>query len=46
VAEPDAVAALLAAALDGVVLHRALGPGPAADALVPVAQRLLDGRDR
>jgi AcrR family transcriptional regulator len=46
VAEPDAVAALLAAALDGVVLHRALGLGPGADALVPVAQRLLDGRDR
>lgn len=43
VAEPDAVAALLAAALDGVVLHRALGPVPGASALVPVAQRMLAG---
>jgi AcrR family transcriptional regulator len=47
VADPGAVAALLAAALDGLVLHRALGPAPDAAALAPVALRLLaDGGER
>lgn len=44
VADPEATAAVLAAAMDGVMLHRALDPGMTAEAVTPVVRRLL-GRD-
>jgi AcrR family transcriptional regulator len=40
VGEPDATAAVLAAAIDGVLLHRALAPQPAG-AIGPVLQRIV-----
>lgn len=41
VADPESVAAVLAAALDGVMLHRALAPGMSADAVAPVLRRIV-----
>jgi AcrR family transcriptional regulator len=41
VAAPEATAAVLAAAIDGVMLHRALAPGLTADAVAPVLDRLV-----
>lgn len=41
VADPDATAAMLAAVIDGVLLHRALLPGPGGPQLVAVLRRLL-----
>ncbi|MFI6736559.1 TetR/AcrR family transcriptional regulator [Nonomuraea sp. NPDC050451] len=41
VAAPEATAAVLAAAFDGIVLHRALGPGPDAADLTTVLERLI-----
>ena len=40
VAEPDATAAVLAAAIDGVLLHRPLAPPPAG-AVAPVLRRIV-----
>lgn len=40
-AQPEATAAVLAAALDGVLLHRALGPGLTASAVRQVLGRVL-----
>lgn len=42
VAEPAATAAVLAAAIDGVLLHRVLRPDLTADAVVPVLRRLVE----
>ena len=44
VADPDATAAVLSAAIDGVLLHRALLPGPDATATAAVLRRLLATR--
>ncbi|TDB72302.1 TetR family transcriptional regulator [Micromonospora sp. KC723] len=41
VADPDATAAVLAAAIDGVLLHRALAAGPHGGALAAVLRRLV-----
>jgi hypothetical protein len=41
VPSPEATAAVLAAAVDGVVLHRALGPGLDAATVTAVLHRLL-----
>jgi AcrR family transcriptional regulator len=41
VASPEATAAVLAAAIDGVMLHRALLPGPDAADLTAVLRRLV-----
>ncbi|WP_207921429.1 TetR/AcrR family transcriptional regulator [Micromonospora sp. KC721] len=41
VPDPHATAAVLAAAIDGVLLHRALAAGPSGDALAAVLRRLL-----
>jgi AcrR family transcriptional regulator len=41
VASPEATAVVLAAAVDGIVLHRALGPGLGAPDLTSVLHRLL-----
>jgi AcrR family transcriptional regulator len=41
VPDPDATAAVLAAVVDGVLLHRALGPLPTG-AVVPVLRRLVE----
>jgi AcrR family transcriptional regulator len=41
VASPQATAALLAAAVDGIILHRALLPGLATADLLPVLHRLI-----
>lgn len=41
VAAPEATAAVLAAALDGVMLHRALDPDMTSAAVTPVLRRLL-----
>jgi AcrR family transcriptional regulator len=41
VPSPDATAAVLAAAIDGIMLHRALGPGPDATDLTTVLRRLV-----
>lgn len=38
---PEQTAAVLAAAIDGVMLHRALNPAVTADAVAPVLRRLL-----
>lgn len=38
---PEATAAVLAAAIDGVLLHRALDPGLTSAAVTPVLRRLL-----
>lgn len=38
---PDETAAVLAAAVDGLVLHRALSPGLTASSVAPVLRRLL-----
>ncbi|MFB9837251.1 TetR/AcrR family transcriptional regulator [Actinoallomurus acaciae] len=38
---PDATAAVVAAAIDGIMLHRALGPGPDATELTAVLRRLV-----
>ncbi|MGY1721033.1 TetR/AcrR family transcriptional regulator [Blastococcus sp. SYSU DS0552] len=40
---PAATAAVLAAAVDGVLLHRAMDPGLTSTAVTPVLRRLLDG---
>ncbi|GAB3455860.1 TetR/AcrR family transcriptional regulator [Streptomonospora sediminis] len=52
-ADPDRTAAVLAAAIDGVLLHRALSPGLSGPEVAPVLGRILvpaaataDGRDR
>ncbi len=42
VAEPDATAAVLAATIDGVLLHRALDPELTASTVAPVLLRILD----
>lgn len=42
VASPGETAAVLAAAVDGLLLHRGLGSGPDSTALTPVLRRLLD----
>jgi AcrR family transcriptional regulator len=39
VPDPDATAAVLAAVIDGVLLHRALGPAPA---VAPVLRRIVE----
>lgn len=41
VADPEATARVLASAVDGVMLHRALAPGLDAAAVTPVLRRLL-----
>ncbi|GAB3280189.1 TetR/AcrR family transcriptional regulator [Parasphingorhabdus pacifica] len=41
VAEPEATAAVLASALDGVMLHRALDPDMTAGTVAPVLRRVL-----
>ncbi len=41
VSDPDATAAVLAATIDGVLLHRALDTGLTASAVAPVLRRLL-----
>lgn len=41
VPEPEATAAVLAAALDGIMLHRALSPGLTAEDITRVLRRLL-----
>ncbi|GAA4909159.1 TetR/AcrR family transcriptional regulator [Streptomonospora salina] len=41
VAEPDTTAAVLAAAVDGVLLHRALDPGLRGSDIAPVLGRIL-----
>ncbi|TDC78885.1 TetR/AcrR family transcriptional regulator [Micromonospora sp. KC606] len=41
VPDPEATAAVLAAAIDGVLLHRALVAGPSGDALAAVLRRLV-----
>ncbi|MEQ7004977.1 TetR family transcriptional regulator [Actinopolymorpha sp. B17G11] len=41
VAAPDQTAAVVAAAVDGLVLHRALSPGTSAATVTPVLARLL-----
>jgi AcrR family transcriptional regulator len=46
VAAPEATAAVFAAALDGIVLHRALGTVPAGAAVADVLRRLVSGADR
>ena len=38
---PDETAAVLAAAVDGLVLHRAFNPGLTASSVTPVLRRLL-----
>ena len=42
VPEPEATAAVLVSAVDGVLLHRGLGTGPDADAAARVLRRLVD----
>lgn len=44
VADPDATAAVVGAAIDGLVLQRALDPGLTAAAVAPVLTRLLGER--
>ena len=44
VPDPDATAAVLSAAIDGVLLHRALPPWPDATATAAVLRRLLATR--
>ncbi|MFC0864552.1 TetR/AcrR family transcriptional regulator [Sphaerimonospora cavernae] len=46
VPSPEATAAVLAAAIDGIVLHRALGPGLEASDVVSVLHRLVTPLDR
>jgi hypothetical protein len=41
VPSPDATAAVVAGAIDGVLLHRALVPGPGGGELAVVLRRLL-----
>ncbi|RNL85287.1 TetR/AcrR family transcriptional regulator [Halostreptopolyspora alba] len=41
VATPDATAAVVAAAVDGVMLHRALDPSVTAESVAPVLRRIL-----
>lgn len=41
VPDPQAAAAVLAAAVDGVLLHRTLGPGPSATATAAVLRRVV-----
>ncbi|MFI9844135.1 TetR/AcrR family transcriptional regulator [Nonomuraea sp. NPDC051941] len=41
VAAPEATAAVLAATFDGIMLHRALGPGPDTTELTTVLERLI-----
>ncbi|WP_306367830.1 TetR/AcrR family transcriptional regulator [Nocardiopsis sp. CC223A] len=43
VPDPDATARVLAAAMDGLMLHRPLDPSLTAEAAVPVLRRLLTG---
>jgi AcrR family transcriptional regulator len=43
VEDPDETAAVLAAAVDGLVLHRALTPGLTGSSVAPVLRRLLLG---
>jgi AcrR family transcriptional regulator len=44
VAAPEATAAVVGAAIDGLVLQRALDPGLTADTVAPVLTRLLGGQ--
>jgi AcrR family transcriptional regulator len=44
VAAPEATAAVVGAAIDGLVLQRALDPGLTADTVAPVLTRLLRGQ--
>jgi AcrR family transcriptional regulator len=46
VADPEATAVVLAASIDGVLLHRALLPGPGGAELVSVLRRLVTGSER
>ncbi len=46
VAAPDATADVVAAAVDGLVLHRALAPGPKTASVTPVVARLLTPASR
>ncbi|HEX2299615.1 MAG TPA: TetR/AcrR family transcriptional regulator, partial [Pseudonocardiaceae bacterium] len=39
---PDQTAAVLAAAIDGLLLHRGLGSGPPAGSVAPVLRRLVN----
>lgn len=41
VAQPEQTAAVLAAAIDGVLLHRALAPGLTAESVAPILRRLV-----
>lgn len=43
VADPDSTARVLAAAVDGIMLHRPLDPSLDAESVVPVLRRLLVG---
>lgn len=45
-ADPERTAAVLAGAVDGLLLHRGLDPSLTAAATGPVLGRMLDGRDR
>ncbi|MEU7830817.1 MULTISPECIES: TetR/AcrR family transcriptional regulator [unclassified Nonomuraea] len=45
VAAPDQTAAVVAAAIDGLMLHRAFTPDLTAPAVAPVLRRLLDRRE-
>jgi AcrR family transcriptional regulator len=45
VAAPETTAAVFAAALDGIVLHRALGTVPAGATVADVLRRLVSGAD-
>lgn len=42
VAAPHQTAAVLAAAIDGILLHRGLGSGPPVEQLAPVLRRLVE----
>lgn len=46
VPEPEATAAVLAAAIDGLLLHRALDEGPETRAVATVLGRLVPGEER
>lgn len=46
VPEPEATAAVLAASIDGLLLHRALAEGPDTRAVIDVLGRLVPGEER